>query len=70
MKKNIKSSRKARSIWNAILTSQIETGTPYLLYKDTCNKKSNQSNLGTIKSSIVILKLLNILVLMKQLYVI
>ena len=42
---------KARSIWNAILTSQIETGTPYLLYKDTCNRKSNQNNLGTIKSS-------------------
>ena len=42
---------KAREIWNAILTSQIETGTPYLLYKDTCNKKSNQKNLGTIKSS-------------------
>ena len=50
MRKNIKIV-KARSIWNAILTSQIETGTPYLLYKDTCNKKSNQSNLGTIKSS-------------------
>jgi len=42
---------KARQIWNAILTSQIETGTPYLLYKDACNQKSNQKNLGTIKSS-------------------
>uniref|UniRef100_A0A6C0FBU5 ribonucleoside-diphosphate reductase n=1 Tax=viral metagenome TaxID=1070528 RepID=A0A6C0FBU5_9ZZZZ len=42
---------KAREIWNAILTSQIETGTPYLLYKDACNQKSNQQNLGTIKSS-------------------
>jgi ribonucleoside-diphosphate reductase subunit M1 len=42
---------KAREIWHAILTSQIETGTPYLLYKDTCNKKSNQKNLGTIRSS-------------------
>jgi len=42
---------KARVIWNAILTSQIETGTPYLLYKDACNQKSNQQNLGTIKSS-------------------
>jgi ribonucleoside-diphosphate reductase subunit M1 len=42
---------KARKLWNAILTSQIETGTPYLLYKDACNKKSNQQNLGTIKSS-------------------
>ena len=46
-----KSVVKARLIWNAILTSQIETGTPYILYKDTCNRKSNQSNLGTIKSS-------------------
>lgn len=48
---------KARSridilkIWNAILDSQIETGTPYILYKDSCNRKSNQQNLGTIKSS-------------------
>lgn len=49
--KKYKNVVKARSIWNAILTSQIETGTPYLLYKDACNRKSNQSNLGTIKSS-------------------
>ena len=42
---------KAQTLWFAILTSQIETGTPYMLYKDACNKKSNQSNLGTIKSS-------------------
>jgi ribonucleotide reductase alpha subunit len=35
----------------AILESQLETGTPYVLYKDTCNKKSNQQNIGTIKSS-------------------
>ena len=41
----------ARKLWMAILTSQIETGTPYLLYKDACNQKSNQQNLGTIKSS-------------------
>ena len=41
----------AQEIWFSILTSQIETGTPYLLYKDACNKKSNQNNLGTIKSS-------------------
>jgi ribonucleoside-diphosphate reductase subunit M1 len=41
----------AQDLWFAILTSQIETGTPYLLYKDACNKKSNQNNLGTIKSS-------------------
>ena len=42
---------KARELWKAILTSQIETGNPYLLYKDSCNQKSNQQNLGTIKSS-------------------
>jgi len=42
---------KARKLWDAILDSQIETGTPYMLYKDACNKKSNQQNLGTIQSS-------------------
>jgi len=42
---------KARKIWFKILESQIETGIPYMLYKDACNKKSNQQNLGTIKSS-------------------
>lgn len=42
---------KARDLWFAIVESQIETGTPYLLYKDSCNRKSNQQNLGTIKSS-------------------
>jgi ribonucleoside-diphosphate reductase alpha chain len=42
---------KARDLWFAILESQIETGTPYMLYKDACNSKSNQQNLGTIKSS-------------------
>tara|TARA_B100001123_G_scaffold446931_1_gene602904 strand:- start:542 stop:3013 length:2472 start_codon:yes stop_codon:yes gene_type:complete len=41
----------ARELWQAILTSQIETGNPYILYKDSCNGKSNQQNLGTIKSS-------------------
>ncbi len=41
----------AQDLWFAILTSQMETGTPYLLYKDACNRKSNQNNLGTIKSS-------------------
>ena len=41
----------ARDLWNAILESQIETGTPYMLYKDACNEKSNQKNLGTIRSS-------------------
>lgn len=42
---------EARDLWFAILDAQMETGTPYLLYKDACNKKSNQKNLGTIKSS-------------------
>ena len=41
----------ARQLWYHILDSQMETGTPYLLYKDAANKKSNQKNLGTIKSS-------------------
>jgi ribonucleoside-diphosphate reductase subunit M1 len=41
----------AQKLWFKILDSQIETGTPYLLYKDACNLKSNQQNLGTIKSS-------------------
>merc|ERR1719373_1308372 len=42
---------KARELWSAILQSQVETGTPYMCYKDACNNKSNQKNLGTIKSS-------------------
>ncbi len=42
---------KAQDLWFEIVESQIETGTPYILYKDACNKKSNQKNLGTIKSS-------------------
>jgi len=42
---------KARELWFEILKSQIETGTPYILYKDTCNRLSNQQNLGTIRSS-------------------
>ena len=42
---------KARELWFKILDSQMETGTPYMLYKDACNLKSNQQNLGTIKSS-------------------
>ena len=41
----------ARELWNAILEAQIETGTPYLLYKDAANTKSNQQNLGTIRCS-------------------
>ncbi|MEL6813141.1 MAG: ribonucleoside-diphosphate reductase subunit alpha, partial [Bacteroidota bacterium] len=42
---------KARELWEKILESQIETGTPYMLYKDAANRKSNQQNLGTIRSS-------------------
>jgi ribonucleoside-diphosphate reductase alpha chain len=42
---------KARELWDKILESQIETGTPYMLYKDSANRKSNQKNLGTIRSS-------------------
>jgi len=42
---------RARDLWGAILDAQIETGTPYLLYKDAANEKSNQKNLGTIQSS-------------------
>ena len=42
---------KAQDLWFAILESQIETGTPYILYKDAANRKSNQKNLGTIRSS-------------------
>lgn len=42
---------KAQKLWYAILEAQTETGTPFVIYKDACNKKSNQKNLGTIKSS-------------------
>ena len=42
---------KAQELWFKIMESQIETGTPYMLYKDAANGKSNQQNLGTIKSS-------------------
>mmetsp|Transcript_8625 Transcript_8625/g.10358 ORF Transcript_8625/g.10358 Transcript_8625/m.10358 type:complete len:508 (-) Transcript_8625:477-2000(-) len=42
---------RAQDLWYRILNSQVETGTPYMLFKDHCNRKSNQKNLGTIKSS-------------------
>ena len=42
---------KARALWTAVLEAQQETGTPYILYKDACNRKSNQQNLGTIRCS-------------------
>merc|ERR1712091_68483 len=41
----------AQQLWFAILEAQVETGNPYMLFKDACNRKSNQQNLGTIKSS-------------------
>merc|ERR1719192_1587578 len=49
--KKYKKQIKARELWSAILQSQVETGTPYMCYKDAANNKSNQKNLGTIKSS-------------------
>ena len=49
--KLVKKTISARKLWFKILDSQMETGTPYMLYKDACNQKSNQKNLGTIKSS-------------------
>jgi|688.fasta_scaffold00733_39 ribonucleoside-diphosphate reductase alpha chain len=42
---------RARDVWDAVLKSQIETGTPYMCYKDAANRKTNQKNIGTIKSS-------------------
>ncbi|XP_022814688.1 ribonucleoside-diphosphate reductase large subunit [Spodoptera litura] len=42
---------RAQILWKAIIEAQVETGTPYMLYKDSCNRKSNQKNLGTIKCS-------------------
>ncbi|VDD94549.1 unnamed protein product [Enterobius vermicularis] len=42
---------EARKLWEAIIVAQIETGMPFMVYKDACNRKSNQQNLGTIKSS-------------------
>lgn len=51
MEGRARTSIRARKVWFAILEAQIETGTPYMLYKDACNRKSNQQNLGTIKSS-------------------
>ena len=42
---------KAQDLWFKVLESQVETGTPYMLYKDAANGKSNQQNLGTIRSS-------------------
>ena len=49
--KKARRSVSARDLWFKILDSQMETGTPYLVYKDACNLKSNQQNVGTIKSS-------------------
>jgi len=49
--KRFKTQVKARELWSKIVESQIETGSPFMLYKDAANEKSNQKNLGTIKSS-------------------
>ncbi|CAH4037758.1 ribonucleoside-diphosphate reductase large subunit [Pieris brassicae] len=49
-KKYVKQVR-AQILWKAIIEAQVETGTPFMLYKDSCNRKSNQQNLGTIKCS-------------------
>jgi len=49
--RSVRKTINARDLWFKILDAQMETGTPYLLYKDACNKKSNQKNLGIIKSS-------------------
>ena len=51
LENKIRKSMNARDLWFKVLDAQMETGTPYILYKDACNKKSNQQNLGTIKSS-------------------
>jgi len=50
-KEKQKKTINAQDLWNIILESQMETGTPYMLYKDSVNKKSNQKNLGIIRSS-------------------
>lgn len=42
---------KAREVWQAILNAQTETGTPYMLFKDAANNKSNQQNLGTVSNT-------------------
>jgi len=47
----VKTFSSAREVWFAILDAQIETGTPYMMYKDHCNRKSNQQHLGTIRGS-------------------
>ena len=49
--KRYKRQIKSRELWSRIIKSQIETGMPYMVYKDACNSKSNQRNLGTIKCS-------------------
>ena len=56
----VKENFYAKNSWNSILTTQIETGTPYLLYEDQCNKKSNQKNLERLNQVICVQKLLNI----------
>jgi ribonucleoside-diphosphate reductase alpha chain len=61
---------KAQELWEKILESQIETGTPYMLYKDAVNRKSNQKNLGTIRSSNLCTEIMEYTSLMRLLFVI
>ena len=61
---------KARDLWFAIVDTQIETGTPFMLYKDTANRKSNQKNLGLFGAVISALKLLSTLMTKRQRFVI
>jgi ribonucleoside-diphosphate reductase alpha chain len=60
---------KAQELWE-VLESQIETGTPYMLYKDAVNRKSNQKNLGTIRSSNLCTEIMEYTLLMRLLFVI
>ena len=60
---------KAQKLWYAILGAQTETGTPFMLYKDSCNNKSNQKNLVLSNLPTCVVKLLNILLQMKLLFV-
>ena len=60
----------ARDLWFQIMDAQMETGTPYLLYKDACNNKSNQKMLVLLNKVIYVVKLSSILMIKKQLYAI
>jgi ribonucleoside-diphosphate reductase alpha chain len=71
MKRQAKEEKQSKQeLWEKILESQIETGTPYMLYKDAVNRKSNQKNLGTIRSSNLCTEIMDIPLLMRLLFVI